>query len=600
MMQIRSYNLGKRYKDFWAVKKLFFCLEEGQTLALLGENGAGKTSLIRMLCGLLKPTEGSIEVDTRACNTPPIGAVLDQPAFYAWLSAKDNLRYLSSLWTRSKENVINDILDRVELSGVENKLVGQYSTGMVKRLAIAYALLTNSPFLLFDEPFEGLDPPARMLFRNIVRELQGEGRGILISSHQLREVDDLCSNLAFLREGQVIYQGPLVSFLNDTTGKNILEIDLEQSLEKGKKRLEELNYDTTITNDKLCIPVERSAIPSLVKHLVESDLDIYAVQPRSPRLEDIYGHFKDELQSSPPMEKQYLTKKTLPQGNETSLSSIISFELKKIFGKKRNLFLLFLPSTLIILLTLLLMLLIPFLSDFRVKYVFPAITGSFALTFSFCRYLYPLIAALLAAESFAGESARGTLSTMFLSGISSFRIYFAKTFAMALFIVSSLAITVPLFIADVGVAWIIMDEQWWQAYDYSLLEVLSAFLPFLFLYGIAQIVLLFYWSFFASINRSIIRTLVFGMAIFVFVALITVLSKEILPFLGLHWNPSPALFTSQYSKCGNFELLFGIFNSGTLAWPPYMARDLILLTLQGLYLFALGALIFEKRDCIER
>ena len=174
-MQIATYDLSKRYGSQWAVEKASLSIPQGAILGFLGPNGAGKTTIIRMLCGLLHPSEGEIKFYSSQREELRFGAILDEPSFFPWLSGRENLTRLAAIWGLHNPKEVDRVLQRVELKEAAEKLAGQYSTGMLKRLAIAYAILGSPSFLIFDEPFEGLDHPSRLMLREIIKELKEEG-----------------------------------------------------------------------------------------------------------------------------------------------------------------------------------------------------------------------------------------------------------------------------------------------------------------------------------------------------------------------------------------------------------------------------------------
>jgi len=190
----------------------------------LGPNGAGKTTSLRMLLGLIRPTEGSaqlfgrdpLEVGARALDG--VAGFVEGPRFYPYLSGRKNLRLLGDLDGGVPASRIEEVLDVVELRDRGKDRVGGYSHGMRQRLGIAASLLREPQLLLLDEPTTGLDPAGMRDMRELVKRLAGEGITILLSSHILAEVEELCNRVAIIRSGRIIYEGLLAELLESAGG----------------------------------------------------------------------------------------------------------------------------------------------------------------------------------------------------------------------------------------------------------------------------------------------------------------------------------------------------------------------------------------------
>lgn len=205
--------------DTVVLDRLDLTVHTGRVHALLGRNGAGKSTTFRLLLGLLRPDSGTIEVlgdtpDTRSKNHTAlerIGASIDGPAIYTHLSAFDNLLVHARL-TGVKRPRIDEVLDTVGLSGTGRKRVRQFSMGMKARLALGIAILTEPDLLILDEPQNGLDPQGIVELRQLLRDYAAAGRTVLVSSHQLGEVRHLADDISVLADGVCRYQGPLSDF----------------------------------------------------------------------------------------------------------------------------------------------------------------------------------------------------------------------------------------------------------------------------------------------------------------------------------------------------------------------------------------------------
>jgi len=217
-------GLVKRYGELMAVDHVDLTVERGDGFGYLGPNGAGKTPSLRMLLGLIRPTAGSIRLfgrdplDQGARALDGVAGFVEAPRFYPYLSGRRNLRLLADYDEPRTRKRIEEVLDLVELRDRGNDRVGGYSHGMKQRLGIAASLLRAPQLLLLDEPTTGLDPAGMRDMRKLVRRLCGEGITVLLSSHLLAEVEELCNRVAIIRRGRIVYQGTLAE-LKERAGK---------------------------------------------------------------------------------------------------------------------------------------------------------------------------------------------------------------------------------------------------------------------------------------------------------------------------------------------------------------------------------------------
>ena len=209
---IRCRGLGKRYGSTVAVDRLDLTVEAGQVFGFLGRNGAGKTTTMRMLLGLIQPTAGQAWLNGRQVPDPgglaSVGAMIEEPAFYPWLTGRRNLQVLAlcgpPLPTGSDQ--IAAVLDRVGLAAVADRKIKTYSQGMRQRLGLAVALLRGPSLLMLDEPANGMDPAGIKEFRTLLRSLAADGTTVFLSSHQLAEVEQVCDEVAVLDGGRLVEQ----------------------------------------------------------------------------------------------------------------------------------------------------------------------------------------------------------------------------------------------------------------------------------------------------------------------------------------------------------------------------------------------------------
>jgi ABC-2 type transport system ATP-binding protein len=214
---IRCEGLTKRYPGVTALDGLDLTVPAGQVFGFLGPNGAGKTTTLRILLGLIRPTSGRAWLQGQPVPAPRglagVGAMIEEPAFYPWLTGRSNLAVLALTGPPlpAGEDAVGAALDRVGLAGVADRKVKGYSQGMRQRLGLALALLRRPSLLLLDEPANGLDPAGIAEFRALLRALASEGSTVFLSSHLLSEVEQVCDQVAVVRSGRLVEQGPVAS-----------------------------------------------------------------------------------------------------------------------------------------------------------------------------------------------------------------------------------------------------------------------------------------------------------------------------------------------------------------------------------------------------
>ena len=208
---IRTDGLTKRYGEILAVDNLSLKVSRGRIFGLLGPNGSGKTTTMGMLLGLVKPTAGSFRLF--GSDTPHreslrrLGAIVETPAFYPYLSGRDNLAYFQGIAGKSDAAELDDLLEKVGLADRANSRYRTYSLGMKQRLGLAYSLLGDPELLFLDEPTNGMDPAGMAEVRDLIPSLGTGGRTVLLSSHLLHEVEQICDSVAILSKGKLIAQG---------------------------------------------------------------------------------------------------------------------------------------------------------------------------------------------------------------------------------------------------------------------------------------------------------------------------------------------------------------------------------------------------------
>ncbi|MED4156306.1 ABC transporter ATP-binding protein [Priestia sp. FSL R5-0597] len=290
-MAIRTHNLTKTYGRQTVVNNLNLEINEGQIYGFLGPNGAGKTTTIRMLLGLITPNSGQIEVfgkslkENRQQILRQVGAFIDSPAYYGHLTGYENLQVIQKMLGNSNENIL-PTLDIVGLSHAKNKLVKEYSLGMRQRLGIAFALLNNPKLLILDEPTNGLDPSGIHEIRELIKNLaKNEGHTILVSSHNLNEIELMASHVGMIQKGHLIYQGSLDSLFSQQDYQ--IEIGTTDIL-KAEKVLKDKGYNIQKERDLLITKGTSEDIIHMNQLIVNNGNGVYHLYQKKNTLEDIF------------------------------------------------------------------------------------------------------------------------------------------------------------------------------------------------------------------------------------------------------------------------------------------------------------------------
>ena len=238
MSVVATRELTRRFGQITALDRLTVELPAAGVIGLVGPNGSGKSTLIRILLGLIRPTGGSATVLGSSVQTPRdyaarVGALVESPAFIPALSARANLVSLARLRTLPLERV-DAVLALTGLTGRDREPVRRFSLGMKQRLGIAAALLSDPELLILDEPTNGLDPAGIVEIRQLLRDLGRNGRTVIVSSHQLSEIEAVCDHLVVIRFGELIFSGPMTDVLKRTRE----HVDIAPEHESDLGRLE--------------------------------------------------------------------------------------------------------------------------------------------------------------------------------------------------------------------------------------------------------------------------------------------------------------------------------------------------------------------------
>ncbi len=294
MSVIHVNNVSKHFGALKAVDGLSFEVQEGQVFGFLGQNGSGKSTTIRMLLSLIHPTSGNIEIfghsiqDNRNKVLEEIGAIIERPDLYPYLSAKEHLQLFAKLRSKKiKPNAIEDTLKKVGLLDRSKDKVQTFSLGMKQRLGIGIALLHNPSLIILDEPTNGLDPQGISDIRNLIQYLaKEEGKTILVSSHILSEIEQMASHILILHKGKKLADGPIQTMLDPnkmivhlatTNDEQALQVILAGSYS---------NYLLKRT-EGIYLSLPHFEIPLLNQFLVNAGVGLISVESRNS-LEDYF------------------------------------------------------------------------------------------------------------------------------------------------------------------------------------------------------------------------------------------------------------------------------------------------------------------------
>jgi len=289
---LRTSGLTKSFGTIKAVNNLNIEIRRGEVFGFLGPNGAGKSTTVGMILNLVEPTSGSIELFGHKLNANPwaalrrIGAVIETPAFYPYLSGWDNLKALAISIGGISDNKIKEVLQRVNLLDRAKDKYGNYSLGMKQRLGIASTLLRDPELIILDEPTNGLDPAGMKEIRDLIPQLAHESRGVMLCSHMLHEVEMVCTRVAIIKQGVTLANSTIQEL---TSRGQVLEIKVE-NLEKAAAILKAVSWIKSVKIENGYLIVETPPECSTPVNKLLADQGIYAAEliNRSSSLENIF------------------------------------------------------------------------------------------------------------------------------------------------------------------------------------------------------------------------------------------------------------------------------------------------------------------------
>ena len=275
---LKCEHLHKNFGKKEILKDVSLELEKGDILGFIGPNGAGKTTTIKLILGLQSITSGTVKINgyditsnfTNAIRN--VGAIVENPDLYMYLTGYENLKLIANLYKGVGKERIDEVVKLVKLENRINDKVSRYSLGMRQRLGIAQAILHKPNLLILDEPTNGLDPEGIKEIRELLKDLaEKEEMAVLISSHNLLELETFCNKICIIKNGKVMETNKIEDVKNIAKSGYIFEIDNTEMIDKMFKNV------TIVNRNMFKIAVDRDEVPSVIKKLVEYDIKIYAV-----------------------------------------------------------------------------------------------------------------------------------------------------------------------------------------------------------------------------------------------------------------------------------------------------------------------------------
>lgn len=292
---LRCSNLSKKFGERYAVNNVSFEVLEGEVFGLIGQNGAGKTTIIRMITGLAKPTEGDVTICSYSIQKSfetaikNVGGIIENPELYGYMSGMDNLRYYARLYGNITQERIDEI---VRLVGMEKRIfdkVSTYSLGMKQRIGIAQALLHNPKLLILDEPTNGLDPNGIKEMRQFLRKLARKDKiSILVSSHILSEMELLCDTVGIIDNGKIVDIKTIEQIKKGASQGTKISIKVDYPNYAGKILIHKFKIPVVLSGKCIIFEMEEDNIPNITSTLIKEGVSIYNVTTVTKSLEDVF------------------------------------------------------------------------------------------------------------------------------------------------------------------------------------------------------------------------------------------------------------------------------------------------------------------------
>ena len=282
---LSAKGLSKSFKHFKALDDLSFDINKGQVYGFLGQNGAGKSTTMRLLLGLIFPDAGSVYISGQLLSKnnrnllKNVGAIIERPDLYGYLSGRDNLKIFALLsHANLKSTRLDEVFEIVGLKGRENDLVSSYSQGMKQRLGLAIAIVHNPDILILDEPTNGLDPQGIADMRALIRSLNADhNKTILISSHLIYEIEQVASSMLIIHKGKKLIEGNVKQLLNANDTLTNFQIQSDAHLLAALNNSTWAPFLQASTTESLSFKMDPEKIPSLNNWLVANKVAVKSI-----------------------------------------------------------------------------------------------------------------------------------------------------------------------------------------------------------------------------------------------------------------------------------------------------------------------------------
>lgn len=292
MSIVTTTALTRRFDAVTALDELTIDVPAGGVVGLVGPNGSGKSTLIRTLMGLVRPTRGTASVLGSPVSSPleyasRVGVLIESPAFIPGLSARSNLVSIARL-RRLPLTRVDEVITQVGLTGRDREPVRRFSLGMKQRLGIAAALLSDPELLILDEPTNGLDPAGIVEIREFLRELGRSGRTVIVSSHQLSEIEAVCDYLLVIRFGKLVFSGPMTDVRK--RARTYIDIAAEHPADQNRLRdkLIQDGWQVDSSNDGLRVAADANRSPDINRAAAAAGITLSQLTVARDNLEEIF------------------------------------------------------------------------------------------------------------------------------------------------------------------------------------------------------------------------------------------------------------------------------------------------------------------------
>lgn len=298
---LKIENLTRNYGDFIALDNISLQIDEGSICGFVGPNGAGKTTIFRIVASLLRATSGKVYIEGKDIEKNPeivrgmVGYMPDFFGVYEDLKVNEYLDFYAELNQVPRKNIdekIDDLLDLVGLSDKKHFYVDALSRGMKQRLCLARALMHDPKLLILDEPASGMDPRARVHMKNILKELKKRGKTVIISSHILPEISEICDRIIILEKGKIVIEDTVDNIMTNNLTENVVKIKVLDKANELRKILntsstvDDFTQEENIFNVKVNGSIENQA--KLINNIIKNDIPVYYFASEVNDLEEIF------------------------------------------------------------------------------------------------------------------------------------------------------------------------------------------------------------------------------------------------------------------------------------------------------------------------